>query len=95
MSHQTIDVTYVANLARLALSSEETEKFQAQLRQVLSHVEQLSSLNIEGIEPTAHGIPRTNVFRSDEVTQSIGVEAALQNAPSKLDDLFRVPKVVE
>jgi aspartyl-tRNA(Asn)/glutamyl-tRNA(Gln) amidotransferase subunit C len=90
-----MDVPYVAQLARLRLSPEEVEQFQSQLNQVLSYVEQLKQLNVEGIEPTAQAVPRTNVFRADDGTPSLPAEAALQNAPRKANDLFVVPKVVE
>ncbi len=95
MKPQGIDVTYVAQLARLQLSPDETARFQSQLGQVLSYVEQLGSLNVDGIEPTAHAFPQNNVFRRDETRPSLSVEDALKNAPQKMNDLFRVPKVVE
>ena len=95
MKSDTIDVSYVAALARLSLTAEETATFQTQLKQVLSYVEQLGELNLEGIEPTAHAAPQVNVFRDDEVIPSLPVQEAMQNAPQKLNDLFRVPKVVE
>lgn len=93
--HAEIDVTYVAQLARLGLSPEETTTFQTQLKQVLAYVEQLRQLNVDGIEPTAHAAPRVNVFREDEVRPSLKTEEALQNAPQKVNDLFQVPRVVE
>jgi len=95
MNPQGIDVTYVAQLARLQLSPEEIERYQAQLSQILSHVENLGALNVEGIEPTAHAFPQTNVFRKDEVRPSLPVSEALKNAPQRVNDLFKVPKVVE
>jgi len=95
MSTPAIDVHYVAQLARLKLSPEERDRFQSQLNQVLSYVEQLGQLNVDGIEPTAHAAPRTNVFRADEIVPSLQAEEALRNAPRKLNDLFLVPKVVE
>lgn len=90
-----MDVTYVAQLARLKLSPEEIERFQSQLNQVLAYVEQLKELDVEGIEPTAHAMPRTNVFRGDVEGPSLTEEAALQNAPRQANRLFVVPKVVE
>ena len=95
MNPPPIDVSYVAQLARLKLSPRETEQFQSQLSQVLAYVEQLKQLKVDGIEPTAHALPRTNVFREDRVTPSLPVEDALRNAPQRLNDLFLVPKVVE
>ncbi len=95
MNPPPIDVNYVAQLARLKLSPQETECFQTQLGQVLSHVEQLKQLNVDGIEPTAHAAPRINVFREDCIAPSLQTSEALRNAPQKLNDLFMVPKVVE
>ena len=95
MKHNVIDITYVAQLARLDLSADEITNFQAQLGQVLSYMEELGKLPMDGIEPTAHAVPQTNVFRKDELLPSLSVEEALRNAPQKLNDLFQVPKVVE
>ncbi len=95
IKHQTIDVPYVAQLARLNLSEEEISKFQPQLDQMLSYVEQLSELHVEGIEPTAHATLQTNVFRTDQVLPSLKTNEALENAPKKVNDLFVLPKVVE
>jgi aspartyl-tRNA(Asn)/glutamyl-tRNA(Gln) amidotransferase subunit C len=95
MKEQSIEVPYVAQLARLQLSEEETKRFQEQLVQVLSHVEELGKVDVNSIEPTAHAIPQLNVFRRDEARPSLPVEEAIKNAPQKVNDLFRVPKVVE
>jgi len=95
MKQNAIDVTYVAQLARLNLSPEETASFQSQLGQILSYMEQLGELNVDGIEPTAHAASQTNVFREDRALPSLSVKEALQSAPLTLNDLFRVPKVVE
>jgi aspartyl-tRNA(Asn)/glutamyl-tRNA(Gln) amidotransferase subunit C len=95
MEPNEIDVNYVAQLARLQISEEEEKMFQSQLAQILAHVQQLSSLNLDGIEPTAHAAPQWNVFRPDEVGASLPVEEALKNAPQAMNDLFRVTKVVE
>ncbi len=90
-----IDVHYVAQLARLHLSGEETRRFQSQLAQVLSYVEQLGELDLEGIEPTAHAVARANAEREDEPGFSLTVDEALANAPSQANGLFMAPKVVE
>ena len=90
-----MDVSYAAQLARLKLSPEETERFQSQLDQVLAYVEQLKKLDVTGIEPMAHAIERNNVFRSDQSHPSLSEEAAVANAPRNANNLFIVPKVVE
>jgi aspartyl-tRNA(Asn)/glutamyl-tRNA(Gln) amidotransferase subunit C len=90
-----IDVTYVAQLARLKLSEEETQRFQGQLDQVVGYVEQLRKLDVSGIEPTAHAVDRANVMREDEPVVSLTPEEATVNAPRRANDLFIVPKVIE
>ncbi len=91
---ENIDVQYVANLARLELTSEETEQFQTQLDQVLHYMNQLDELDVEGVAPTAHAVSISNVFREDEQKQPLDREQALANAPEKEDGNFIVPKVV-
>lgn len=90
-----IDVSYVAQLARLELSPEEKTRLEGQLGHVLEYVDQLRNLNVDGIEPTAHAIPMVNVFRDDKSRPSLPIEQALKNAPQRMNDLFVVPKVVE
>ncbi len=89
------DVAYVAELARLSLTPEETALFQTQLAQVLEHAGRLTELDLEGVEPAAHAVPAFNVFREDEVRASLSQEEALRNAPRAANDLFLVPKVLE
>ena len=90
-----MDVGYVAHLARIDLTKEETVLFQGQLDQVLHYVEQLDELDVEGVEPTAHAFPVYNVLRKDEVGQSLGHAEVMANAPAASDDHFRVPKIID
>jgi aspartyl-tRNA(Asn)/glutamyl-tRNA(Gln) amidotransferase subunit C len=90
-----IDVKYVANLARLALEPDEEKRIGAQLGQVIAYIDKLKELDVSGIEPTAHAIPRVNVARPDIVQASLPRSEALKNAPQQANDLFTVPKIVE
>lgn len=92
---EEIDVSYVAELARLDLTAEEKQRFQAQLRDVLAYVRQLEEVNVEGVEPTAHAAGQVNVFRPDEARPSEPPGTYLANAPSHRGGLFLVPKIVE
>ncbi len=89
------DVKYVAHLARLGLSSEEEQKFGAQLGQVLGYIEKLREVDVSQVEPTAHALPLVNVTRADVVRPSLPNEDALRNAPRQGGGLFVVPKIVE
>ena len=95
MSAPHLDVRYVADLVRLRLSEEEIAEFQPQLDHVLSYIEQLREVNVEGIEPTAHAFPVYNVFRADVPRDCFTQEEATANAPHSGSGLFLVPKVVE
>ncbi len=89
-----MDVRYVANLARLALSEEEVVTFQAQLDAILGHVATLSALDVSGIDPTAHPAPVFGRMRADEPSPSLPPAVVLQNAPDQAQGQIRVPKVV-
>lgn len=89
-----IDVRHVARLARLELSEQEVAVFESQLDAILAHVEQLSKLDVEGIEPTAHPAPVFDRTDPDEPRPGLAREAALGNAPDQAAGQFRVPKVV-
>jgi aspartyl-tRNA(Asn)/glutamyl-tRNA(Gln) amidotransferase subunit C len=89
------DVRYTAQLARLNLSEAEIAKFQAQLGQVLDYVEKLKTVDVSGVEPTAHAFTVQNIFRNDESRPSFSAQQALANAPRAANGLFVVPKVIE
>lgn len=95
MSEKKFDVEYVAQLARIKLTPEEITTFQSQLGQVLEHVAKLNEVDVSEVEPMAHSFPIYNVFREDEIRESLDREAALSNAPHQAQGLFIVTKVVE
>ena len=88
-------VERVAHLARLELTEEEIEEFTGQLSDILGHAEKLNELDTEDVEPMAHVLPVKNVFREDEVRESLDREEALANAPQKEKGMFKVPQIVE
>ena len=90
-----LDVGYVAKLARLNLTDEETRLFQKQLGDVLKYAEKLKEVDVSDVEASAHAIPVFNVFREDEPRDWFTTEEALSNAPQKANNLFIVTKVVE
>jgi aspartyl-tRNA(Asn)/glutamyl-tRNA(Gln) amidotransferase subunit C len=89
------EVEHVARLARLELSEAEQEEFTGQLNEILDFVEQLNQVDTKSIEPTAHAIPVANVFRADKVNPSLDPDSALANAAERVDNFFKVPKVLE
>ncbi|MCF7668404.1 MAG: Asp-tRNA(Asn)/Glu-tRNA(Gln) amidotransferase subunit GatC [Verrucomicrobia bacterium] len=95
MSNESMDIKYVAQLARVSLTPEEERIFSGQLEEVLGYIEHLKKVDVSGVEPTAHAVPRENVTRPDEIAGSLPHEDALRNAPSKSNGLFVVPQIVE
>ena len=93
--HHTIDVPYLARLARLELTQEEIDLFEGQLGRILDHVEQMNKLDISGIEPTAHAISVFDVIREDAVTECLPKATIMENAPHNANGLFLVPKVLD
>lgn len=94
-AHEDLNIDRIANLARLALTPEEKVKFSAQLADVLTNIEKLKQVNVDGVEPTAHAFPIYNVWADDVAQAGLSVEDALRNAPEKRDNMIVVPKVVE
>jgi aspartyl-tRNA(Asn)/glutamyl-tRNA(Gln) amidotransferase subunit C len=94
-AHEDLNIDRIANLARLALTPEEKVKFSAQLADVLTNIEKLKQVNVDGVEPTAHAFPIYNVWADDVAKPGLSVEDALRNAPAQRDHMIVVPKVVE
>ncbi len=90
-----LNLDYLANLARLALTAEEKAKFAAQLGDILKYVEKLKEVDVTGVEPMAHASPVFNVWEADVARPGLPVEAALRNAPAQRQNMVVVPKVVE
>ena len=88
-------VRKVATLSRLELTEAQVQEFTGQLSAILDYVEKMNELNTDGIEPLAHCLPVSNVFREDRVTESLGTEKTLANAPQRDGDFFKVPKILD
>lgn len=84
-------VEHVAALAKLQLAPEEVEVMATELSSVLEHIEAISALDLEGVEPTARIIDPGNALRPDEPHESLPRETILEQAPSVADDGFLVP----
>ena len=88
-------VTYVAELAHLKLDEAQRAQAADDLARMIGYVDKLAELDTEGVEPMSHAFPVTNVFREDEVRESMDRDLILKNAPSAKDGCFLVPKTVE
>jgi aspartyl-tRNA(Asn)/glutamyl-tRNA(Gln) amidotransferase subunit C len=88
------EVRKVSLLGRLHLSDDELATMTSQLGQILGYMERLSDLDTEGVEPMAHALDVSNVFREDVVRPALDRDAALANAPHRDDECYRVPAVL-
>jgi len=95
MSSPNLDVRDVARLARIELTDQETATFQSQLGRILEYVEQLGTLDVSDVEPTAHANPVFNVLREDVVRPGLDRKPVLANAPHAANNLIVVTKVIE
>ena len=88
-------VREVAQLSRLNLTDEEVSGFASQLSSILAYVDKLNELDTDGVEPLAHCLPVSNVFRLDSPGKPLDRQRALQNAPHRDEQFFRVPPVLD
>lgn len=95
MSVDAATVRRIAHLARIAVADEEVEDLQAELNAILAFVEQLSEVDVSGVEPMTSVTPMAMKKRPDVVTEGGDPAVILQNAPATEDNFFMVPKVVE
>jgi len=95
MSVDSATVRRIAHLARIAVADDEVEHLKGELNAMLAFVEQLSEVDVAGVEPMTSVTPMAMKKRADAVTDGDNVEAVLKNAPERADDFYLVPKVVE
>ena len=95
MSVDAQTVRRVAHLARIAVADDEVENLKGELNAILAFVEQLSEVDVEGVEPMTSVAPMKLALREDKVTDGGDAARVLANAPQTEDGFFVVPKVVE
>ena len=95
MSIDADTVRCIAHLARIAVAEEDIEHLRGELNAILTFVEQLSQLDVTGVEPVTSVVPMQLKKRADKVTDGEIREEVLRNAPATEDGFFLVPKVIE
>lgn len=95
MSVDAATVKRVAHLARIAVSDEDVPKLQSELNAILAFVEQLSEVNVDGVEPMTSVTPMAMKKRRDVVNDGEIPAKIIANAPASQDNYFLVPKVIE
>jgi aspartyl-tRNA(Asn)/glutamyl-tRNA(Gln) amidotransferase subunit C len=98
MSLSSQDIGRIANLARLQLRPEESERMLTQINGFFDIVEKMRAVDTTGVQPLAHPVAVLEValrLREDAATEAIDREANMRNAPAREAGLFLVPKVIE
>lgn len=95
MSVDAATVRRIAHLARIAVAEDEVEHLRGELNAILAFVEQLSEVNVEGVEPMTSVTPMRMKERPDKVTDGEIPEQITKNSPATDNNFFLVPKVVE
>ena len=88
------EVKHVANLARLAITEEEAEKFAEQLGKITDFAEQLNELDTTNVEPTTHVLPLVNVMREDVATKGLDRDVMMLNVKEQEDGQVKVPAIM-
>ena len=95
MSVDLATVKRVARLARIAVSEDDAQRMTGELNAILGFVEQLSEVDVEGVEPMTSVSPMAMKKRQDVVTDGGKAADIVANAPATEENFFLVPKVVE
>ncbi len=89
------DVDYIKELARLNMSEEKSQAILDDLNKIIGFVDKLGEIDTEGVPITVNPLPLVNVYREDQVEESLTPEDFLKNAPEKVETYLKVPNVIE
>ena len=95
MAIDATTVRRIAHLARVAVADDEVEHLRGEINAMLAFVEQLSEVDVAGVDPMTSVTPMVMKKRADLVTDGGDADAVLANAPATEKNYFLVPKVVE
>ncbi len=88
-------VERLAELSKLEFDAQGKEGIKKDLQKILNLVEKLEEVNVDGVEPLIYMTDEKNVLRKDVIADTVTKEEALQNAPQRDSDYFKVPKVIK
>ena len=88
-------ISHLESLAHIELDTDEREDCRRDFEKIITYMDTLSALDIDGVEPLVHLSGRVNVLREDEPGETLGSDEALCNACETADGCFSVPKTVE
>ena len=88
-------VQYVAELSRIYLDEEQTEKMEKELEGIIRYMDVLNRVDTDSVEPLSHIFAMTNVMREDQVAPSWAKEEILKNMPETEDEMPVVPRTID
>lgn len=89
------DIKYIAQLCKLNFSEDEEKKIIHDLNKLINYIDKLNEINTENIDITVNPYYIENVYREDEIEESLSLEEVTENAPKFCDNYLVVPKVIE
>lgn len=95
LDNDSIDIDYLAKLARIELSENERQEMQSRLKTIIKYLEKLNTVDFSNVEAMAHPLPSYNVWEDDIPEPCLTPEEVLFNAPQSRDNQIVVPKTVE
>lgn len=87
------DIKHIADLSMINLSDEEIEKYTKDMQNIVEFANKINELDTNGITESAFALDTYNVFRKDEVKESLDRELLLKNAPSSNGEAFSLPSM--
>lgn len=87
-------ILHIANLARLDLNENEVDKYIENLQDILNFANIVNNAPVEGLDITIGANEAKNIFRKDEIKRFEDTESLLQNAETKEQNMFKIPKVI-
>jgi aspartyl-tRNA(Asn)/glutamyl-tRNA(Gln) amidotransferase subunit C len=94
MSVSKEEIMHIAKLADLNLTDAEIERYSKDMNEILDFANMINSVDTSNVKETIGANEKYNVFRKDEVKAFENTEKLLQNAPSKDEGMFNIPKVI-
>lgn len=95
MSLTEDDLKKLSKLAHLNLNEEQLKRFPGELTSILGYMDQLTQIDVSGVEPMSHVHGSTNFFREDVVVEPMTSQEGLKNAPDRSGNFIRVPLIIE
>ena len=91
-----IDIARLCELSHIVITPEEMPKFRRQIENAVGNIRKLDELDLEGVESTVYGQPPAgSAFRTDTVVSWQGVDSAMANAPERVNNEIKVPRIME